>query len=358
MSNGATMSAASGGMESNAFDLIRVILATIVLEFHVQVYTQSGGWLLLSSKDHVNFGSLAVLAFFGMSGFLITASYDHLSESRNTSWEFIKRRVARIMPAYWLSLLLTAFVLAPAIWWLYHRPLAAFDVAGPDGAWNYVARNAALRIRQFGIGDVLRDAPTGAMLNPNYWSLFPEIVCYALTLALGVLGLCRGNRWMAVFLALALTLLIAINLHAPDQPYGPTLLVLERLEGYFAAYFVGSALFCFRKEFQPADWRQAVFAGGLLVLLFRFGGLALFGPLLIPVFVINIAQLFTCRLQHDLSYGIYVLGAPVLQVLLTFGFMRRHVLVLGLSSLLLTAAVALVSWLVVERPILRLVRRR
>jgi peptidoglycan/LPS O-acetylase OafA/YrhL len=344
-------------MDNNAFDLVRLCLAVIVLEFHVQVYTNTGGWFLLDSKEHIGFGTLAVLAFFGMSGFLVTASYDKLSEGRATSWEFIKRRVARILPAFWLSLVVTAFVVAPVIWLRGGRPLAAFDVGGPEGAWNFVARNWAVHIQQFAISDVLRDAPPSAFLNPNYWSLFPEVICYVLTLVLGSLGLCRGNRWITVFLALALTTLVAINLHTPGEPYGPTFLVLERLEMFFVAYFVGSALYCFRDEFKPADWRQAVFSGGALVLLFRFGGLQLFGPLLIPVLVVNLAQIFSCRLRHDLSYGIYVLGVPMLQVLLTFPFLRQHVFVLGVSSLLLTAAVAFMSWLLVERPILRLVRR-
>ena len=180
---------------------------------------------------------LAVLAFFGMSGFLITASYDHLSEGRATSWEFIKRRVARIMPAFWLSLVVTAFVVAPAIWLLNGRPLAAFDFGGPEGAWNFVARNWTLRIYQFAIADVLRDAPPGAFLNPNYGTLFPETICYALTLALGPLGLCRRNRWISLFIALAMTTLVAINLHTPAEPYGPTFLVLDNLEPFFVAYF-------------------------------------------------------------------------------------------------------------------------
>ncbi len=350
--------ATRGNLDNNAFDLVRLMLAAIVVLFHVQVYTQSSGWLLEQSKDHVGFGAIAVMAFFGMSGFLITASYDHLSEGPGTAWEFIKRRVARILPGYWLSLLVTAFVAAPAIWRLYGHPLATFDVSGPEGAGNFVARNWTLRVQQFAIGDVLREAPPGAFLNPNYWSLFPETICYALTLALGPLGLCRGNRWMAVFVVMAMTTLVAINLHSPNDPYGPTILMLERLESFFTAYFVGSAMFCFRNELKPADWRQVVFAGGLLVILFRFGGFVLFGPLLIPVLVINLAQIFSCRLRHDLSYGIYVLGVPMLQILLTFDFMRRHVLVLAVSSLALTAAVASMSWLLVERPILRLVRRR
>ena len=57
------------------------------------------------------FGDIAVAVFFAISGFLVTASW--VSDPRLRS--FVLRRALRILPALWVVLLLTTFVMGVVV---------------------------------------------------------------------------------------------------------------------------------------------------------------------------------------------------------------------------------------------------
>src|ERR1700744_2670004 len=83
-------------MRNNNFDIVRLVLATIV------VFVHSSALSLNSSLDilpRILSAHVAVEGFFAISGFLIFASYDRCK----SIGEYFSNRAFRILPGYWLS---------------------------------------------------------------------------------------------------------------------------------------------------------------------------------------------------------------------------------------------------------------
>ena len=97
----------------NNFDLVRLLAASAVVSshsFYMQLPSRHEDvvrWLL--GYDYA--GSLAVFAFFLLSGILVTASY----ERQRSPARFAALRLARLWPAVALGSLLVVFVLGPAV---------------------------------------------------------------------------------------------------------------------------------------------------------------------------------------------------------------------------------------------------
>ena len=58
--------------------------------------------------------------------------------------------------------------------------------------------------------------------------------------------------------------------------------------------------------------------------------------------------------RNDISYGMYVYGFPVQHALILLGFATGSALGFWVTATLLTAPLAWASWLLVERPAMRL----
>jgi peptidoglycan/LPS O-acetylase OafA/YrhL len=63
------------------------------------------------------------------------------------------------------------------------------------------------------------------------------------------------------------------------------------------------------------------------------------------------------RLRNDISYGVYVYGAPVQLALIGIGFVGSW-LSFTVATLAVVLPLAAISWFGVERPVVRAVRRR
>lgn len=139
--------------KKNAFDLLRILLAISVLITHGILI---GGYkiqdpLSILSKNQTNLADLGVMGFFTLSGYLITASF----ERTKNVFLFSSHRLLRILPGFWVCLLITAFVLAPLIFIIKERSISDFNFTGKESSINYFFYNFFLKIRQWSIKDVL-----------------------------------------------------------------------------------------------------------------------------------------------------------------------------------------------------------
>jgi peptidoglycan/LPS O-acetylase OafA/YrhL len=331
----------------NAFDLIRLLLAVLVVYSHAHLVGGFGdeGFYRLC-RMQTGAGTLAVTGFFGISGFLVTRSY-----AMRARWlPFARARLLRIVPGYYFSLVLTAFALAPLI--------ARMNAAGGpwDGAsaFRFVWENASVRYLDNGVGDILHGLPYAVTMNGALWSLFPELCCYALVLLLGVLGWIRSGRLNVLLVCLAaLALHAAVVLEPQVYFIAPTFLQLPALTPYVAAFAVGSSAYCLRERMGIGS-RAGVAWLGFAGVLLAFGGWALLGPAVLTLGIIHAAYLVRIRLSVDLSYGTYLLHYPALQLLAALGWNRHGFTAYFSAGLAVTLALAAVSWFAVERPALRL----
>jgi peptidoglycan/LPS O-acetylase OafA/YrhL len=138
-------------------------------------------------------GDLAVDGFFVLSGFLVTAS---LLRTRSVS-RYLWHRALRIMPAFWVCLLVLAVLVAPVLALLQGRAPLSVWTAEQDSAGAFLVRNGALLIQQWGIAGLPVGVPEPGVLDGSLWTLFYEAVCYGLVVVLAVLGALRRPALLA-----------------------------------------------------------------------------------------------------------------------------------------------------------------
>src|SRR4051794_29915781 len=178
---------------ANNFDLLRLFAAGCVLFTHSFALTDTGepAW----SRTTLDGGSLGVLIFFAISGFLVARSWSY--DPRLLS--FCAKRALRLLPALVVCLLLTALVLGPLV-----TTLSTSSYLENPATKRFVLDNATLQTRYTlpGVfGDVPNPHPT--IVNGSLWTLPLEVKSYFLIAALGCLGalVARRRSWLLVGVA-------------------------------------------------------------------------------------------------------------------------------------------------------------
>ena len=316
----------------NGLNFVRLALATAVIFGHAS----------LSGRDEfprvgeMGIGELAVAGFFAISGFLIAHS-----RTRHSWWPFLWNRALRIFPAFWVCLVVVAFVAAPL------STVATDRDWSPGSSVSYVIKNAALWIFQPGIADTL-GPDRFPWWNGSLWTLFYEFMAY---LAIGVVlsvGLAR-RRPVAVlgFCFLGVTTLHALAV-GPLNVTGAFYVNTLQLGGFFLA---GSLLWALREKVPVHAWLAAL-ALAAFVLLAIFGGLRVLGPLPVAYLVLYLGAVIPIRISEksDISYGVYVYAFPVEQLLGMAGFYVGGLWGFAIVATALTVPFAWASRLFIESP--------
>jgi peptidoglycan/LPS O-acetylase OafA/YrhL len=171
---------------NNAFDLLRVLFCLFVLLSHGFFLGAYGGDPLATiSKGQTYLAEVGLIGFFVLSGYLISSSYERSSNLI----QFLSNRVLRIIPGFWVCLIVTSFILAPLIYFTNNHNLDRFTFFGANSSFSFVTSNFFLAIRQPTISNVLNYSASKDSLNGSLWTLFSEFQCYLFTIAAGLLGL-------------------------------------------------------------------------------------------------------------------------------------------------------------------------
>ncbi|WP_168583101.1 acyltransferase family protein [Gephyromycinifex aptenodytis] len=328
---------------ANSLNNLRLILATLVAVVHASAI--SLGTQPVLGRTEV--GSMAVDAFFVLSGFLVARSYDRIGSFIRYAWH----RFLRIMPLFWIVLIVTAFVVAPAIAALEGQsPLSVFQ--GENASWHYVVENSLLYIapQNFGVAGLPNGTATPHVVNGALWTLFYEVVCYVMVACLGVVGLLRRNRWLVIALAgLFGAATITQEFTDIDLPAG---LFLR----FFWVFLLGTLAYLYQDRL-PITWPWALVALGVVAasLAFLHDYRSLGGPAFAYLCMWAVVRTPWLRrnLRWDLSYGMYVFHWPIETMLVVSGVSAALGLIgYTILAVLLAASLAAVSWNVIESPAL------
>ncbi|WP_369140737.1 acyltransferase family protein [Modestobacter versicolor] len=330
----------------NALGFLRLLFAGVVALIHAW----QTGFGHQPSVGRTLLGDLAVDGFFVLSGFLVAASWLRLQSVRRYAWH----RFLRIMPGFWVCLVVTAVLLAPIAAVLAGRD-AGSVLTGEEPAWRYVLANAGLPVLQYGIGGVPHPTEAGsAVFDGALWTLQYEAFCYGVIALLGVAGvLHRRSRLLAV-VALVWVALAAET--AGLVPVDVPVLANEQVFRFLLVFLLGAAAHVYA-DVVPVHraWAvgAAVLTSAALVLFDQYRLLGGVGFAYLCVYA-AVRSPLKGNPRWDLSYGLYVYHYPV-QLLMALGGLA----VLGewgfaALSIALAAVLAAVSWVVVERPALRL----
>ena len=324
----------------NNFDGVRLAAALAVFASH-QLWI--GALSEPTTFGALTLGGLAVFVFFSISGYLVAASW----HADPKIWRFAARRFLRIWPAY------IVVVVCASLWvgMTDPRPLAV------TAAWMFVYKHFFFQQFDWAFFPSRHDP----RLNPSIWTIPFEVSCYvAFAFLAGVYGVVasRSTRFRqerALVLAgcgAAAFVWWGYGMAAFD----PSTVSMTTDATMFGTFFAAGTLL-----FHFPGLRTLKASGALVlfgVLVYWAGsqviGMAIFVPTT-AVFIgsSNWPMLSKAGRFGDLSYGIYLWGWPVQQIVSTHMDTEVGIWRLSLVSLGLTTLIAAMSWHIVEKWALR-----
>jgi peptidoglycan/LPS O-acetylase OafA/YrhL len=327
--------------EGNNFDAIRLTMALLVVwshSFALHLGSERTEWISLLLNGVYNAGNLAVMAFFVISGFLITQSF----ERSKTLRRYLTKRVRRIYPGYLVATSICAFLIAPRFGGVFP------DVAKTLGL-NLLLRN---------------EVPNAFATNPNQavngslWSIPFEFWCYLGVALLGVLSLAT-KRWLLVALLLIFMLArIACDLMHVTPGFGYVGVIFGwpyEWTKIGPSFLLGMIAYAYRQELP----RSAALLFGLVLtsiaachLNANVANMLVAPTLAYGVFMVA----FTDRIAvheatryGDFSYGTYLYAFPIQQMLEATVGRGWSMPVFIAVSFLLSLVSGVLSWHLVER---------
>ncbi|MCP1842625.1 peptidoglycan/LPS O-acetylase OafA/YrhL [Bradyrhizobium sp. USDA 4524] len=347
------------------FDFLRIALAISVVAAHAPYVAGGSGdgeqaWIAW-------FPHYAILVmFFALSGFLIAASGLRLSLK-----EFLTNRGMRIIPALAVEIVLSALILGPIF-----TALPLHDYFTNFGTYKYFTN--IIGLVNYVLPGVFSGNPAPEV-NSSLWTVPFEYGCYALMTVFILFGLLRKPPLIVlgalVLVGIGLALVLTGHGAQPSQlPAGvagtlhdrifSTAPFLGRGAKLPVAFMLGIAIYLYRDRIPYNGWLLAACCA-------LCAGAALLGPadwmsqpvlnlLIAPALVYITAYLGVSKLPRlplisrgDYSYGIYLYGFPVQQVVRVW-LPHAPVIVQFAIALLLITLFAAFSWHWIEKPILKL----
>jgi peptidoglycan/LPS O-acetylase OafA/YrhL len=336
----------------NSLNLLRLVMAAMVLFHHVFPITGRGEGLEITPGESV--GGWAVFGFFMISGYLITGA-----RLRSDSGRYLINRIVRLFPAFFFVNVVTAFVLAPYAYVVQNGTMDGF-LSTPNTPLSYVLSNAWLRMNDYSVAGTLASVPYPYAWNGSLWSLYYEFCAYLLVGLFCALPLVRSRIWpmLLAFLASCALKIWNDTVAVYASGIGEDVVQFGRLLPFF---FGGALVFMLRERLgnrMVLSWKlvlvSALVAVGLVLLFPRFGG-QLAAPFLTYILIWVGALLPSPRLfqVHDFSYGVYVWGFPLTQILCVVGLATSPLPLLFAILVVLTCIMSVISWFFIERPMIR-----
>lgn len=331
---------------SNNFDAVRLLAAGMVLCSHQFALT---GRAEPRPFGLLTLGTLGVLVFFAVSGYLVAQSWDRDPHVLR----FVAKRFLRVWPGLAVVTAVAALVVGPLV-----TQVTLHEYFQSPVTRDYFSQ-LYLGIR-FLLPGVFEQNPWH-VVNGSLWTIPIEVRWYGALLLAGICGLLRKRMRLVL---LALVVAYAIYIYGVfDVQHNPLArFPLPDFGCEYGSYFCsGVVLYHFRHAWRGhAGWLTAVLvvAGALMVAL-DHGYAALF--LLLPWGVIRFGTSSTPWLRRagrygDFSYGIYIYAFMMQQLAISL-IGANHPYWLGLTvSAACTLACAALSWHLVEQPSLNLKR--
>ena len=327
---------------NNNFDLYRLVAALMVIWGHAYalVPNPQGEDFIATLTGYTYSGSVAVKLFFILSGLLITNSLIRGSGLK----QFLIHRITRIWPGLVVSLAVVTWILGAVV-----SALGPARYLSSDETWGIFLHNLflgplTLSIRQF-LPGVFESLPYSDSQG-TLWSIPIELASYA-TLAFFWFLTRTFRKWIFVILSSVL-LVGVVHTDLGPLPSGE----------------VGMAIWAFSFGVVMALFQDRIKIGLPLVLVSAVIAIVLSESLLREVtFILAISALFLylstrsllvkLNLPGDYSYGVYLYGWPIQQVLVFYKF-SESTLANQIATMIIAMAVGAVSWHIIEKPTLLL----
>jgi peptidoglycan/LPS O-acetylase OafA/YrhL len=350
-------SAGLAGKDENSFDAIRLFLATLVVFEHsfflIENRYDSEPFYLLT-HGQFNSGAIAVCMFFAISGFLVTRSWLLTGDVRR----YLLKRIARIVPGFLVASFVACVLIAP----LTTTNSVSYFVGQK---WPALLVQA-IALRQVSVSGIL-DGNAVRLIHGTLWTIQIEFDCYLALAVFGSLGMLKRQRAWALYLLLMVVLVAAragwVRLPVLDHGFFALLISSPDQWPALIPFFIAGSAFYVYQDYVP-KWLP-LFGGSLLLLVVSSWWGGLYWALLLggTYTVIYLALSSSLEMKvlgrrTDLSYGVYLYGWPVGQLLLYLSHQSLAPIPLFLLTMAVTLPVAYASWSIVEAPSLVMLRRK
>jgi peptidoglycan/LPS O-acetylase OafA/YrhL len=322
-------------MRPSGFDYMRLGLALSVIFLHSTEFSARTPALWALTHRPFNVWDMSVVPmFFALSGFLVAGSLDRA----RSLLDFVGSRALRIFPALVADTLVSATVLG-----LLTTTLSPAAYLSSPGFRAYFL-NMVGDIHYF-LPGVFTSNPY-PFVNVQLWTIPYELSCY---LALPMLALAGVYRRRAIFLALALVAIFGLQTWFPAANYRHGLVA--------PSFLAGVAIHLYRDRI---PWNRWIFLISLLAMAAAVALPSLTRCLPIPL---AYATIFLGTLNPrkvwpvstgDYSYGMYLYGFPLAQVLIATAPAARVWYGNFALTALAAGGFAFLSWHLVEKNALAL----
>ncbi|WP_395393913.1 acyltransferase [Novosphingobium sp. BL-8A] len=160
----------------------RALAAALVVVSHGELWAAGFGPIGLPERDFGLLGSIGVMMFFTISGFIMLHVHHDMFGMRDAPGTFLRRRIARIVPLYWLMTIAAAAIVVKNA-----QPLGVADMV-----------QSFLFIPSFGALGLMRPV-LGVGWTLNYEMFFYALFAAALFLRRGLALLCLTLAALLVF---------------------------------------------------------------------------------------------------------------------------------------------------------------
>jgi peptidoglycan/LPS O-acetylase OafA/YrhL len=319
------------GGKSSGFDYMRLILAISVICFHsiVLCYGAEFQKRLVDSPFGIIVGAIVPM-FFSLSGFLVAGS---LERSKSIAI-FLGLRGLRIFPALAVDTLFCALILGPVLTIL---PLSQY-LTEPDFFAYFLNIPGFIHYHLPGVFD----SNPNHEVNGQLWTIPSELQCYLTLTVLALVGAHR-RRWVFLILMLVSTALLEARLL---QSGG------HAWRGIVMCFLYGVIFHIYRDciALNRSLFALAVLASAIFIAKPGLGYLLPISVTYVTVYLgLKNPKRFKFLEGSDYSYGLYLYGFPLQQMLVsTVPFAREWYgnLLLGLP---LALAFSMISWHLLEK---------
>jgi peptidoglycan/LPS O-acetylase OafA/YrhL len=338
----------------NNFAALRLAMALLVIWSHSFALALPQGEaaepISMLTNGHYNAGNIGVMAFFVISGFLISESYLNSS----STLRFFIKRVRRIYPGYLVATTICALVIVPLFSTGY--------LISPVEMGKTLCLNLMLR-GYFPPSDVFA-GNYSQTVNGSLWSIPYEFWCYVAVAVLGALGLLKKRPVIVSIIVFSISTKVLLDalgkkpgLGMIGSVFGWPYLWLSILP----CFFVGTIFFLLKDQIPRSRFILSVllvcffaacyapaaseFQNGLTEVLF---------PIAMAYTVFYFSFSGTIRMRRadaygDFSYGTYLFAFPIQQMILSTSGHSLAFPALVFWSIILSVGAGAISWHLVEK---------
>lgn len=304
---------------------------------------------------NIQMGTFCVIIFFAISGFLIQRSI--LRSSSLLS--YAKARALRLIPALFMALLLTVFLLGPAL-----SHLSILEYFSNQDAWLYLLNlNLLDPTTRFNLPGVFQTHNAINSVNGSIWTLPFETWMYVMTAVYFLLKAAASkcfSNYQNLISRLSILITSAVILGFAQHYMVSKQIVNLDILFFISTFFVGANFYNLRR-YIPLSWLLLGLALAATPLVKDSVIYVLYLPMVVTYSVMVLAYRLNGYVRSynqigDYSYGLYIYAFPIQQSLVHC--FQLDFMPLVIASTLLTLPIAMLSWRFIESPALRYKQRK